>query len=125
MWLNISIPMTSTASGPTTTRDGLSCSKNADEIWGHNILGYDIPAIQEASTLNGSINGTSGDTFILSRLLFTDLLDRDFRSRPANMPGNIYGRHSLEAWGHRLGVHKSEFGKSLDGDWSTYTPRDA
>ena len=28
----------------------------------------------------------------------------------------------LEAWGHRLGVHKSEFGKSLDGDWSTYTP---
>ena len=27
-----------------------------------------------------------------------------------------------EAWGHRLGVHKSEFGKSLAGDWSTYTP---
>jgi len=38
------------------------------------------------------------------------------------MPAQLYGRHSLESWGHRLGCHKSEFGKSLDGDWSTYSP---
>ena len=66
--------------------------------------------------------GKAYDTLILSRLFFTDILDRDFRQRAAGMPANLYGRHSLESWGHRLGQHKSEFGKSLDGDWSTYSP---
>ena len=106
---------------PSNYRDGLKLLQDATELWGHNIIGYDIPAIQTIHP-RWSPRGLVRDTLILSRLLFTDLLDRDFRSRPANMPGNLYGRHSLESWGHRLGVHKSEFGKSLDGDWSTFTP---
>ena len=82
----------------------------ADELWGHNIIGYDYQAIKEIYP-KWDYKGRTYDTLILSRLFFTDLLDRDFRSRPANMPANLYGRHILEAWGHRLGVHKSEFGK--------------
>ena len=107
--------------GPDNYKDGLQLLLKADELWGHNIIGYDIPAIQTLFP-RWSPKGLVRDTLILSRLLFTDLLDRDFRSRPANMPGNLYGRHSLEAWGHRLGVHKSDFGKGLAGDWSTFTP---
>ena len=84
-------------------------------------MGYDYQAIREIYP-KWVYTGLTYDTLILSRLFFTDLLDRDFRSRPANMPANLYGRHSLEAWGHRLGIHKSEFGKSLAGDWSTYSP---
>ena len=106
---------------PSNYRDGLKLLQDATELWGHNIIGYDIPAIQTIHP-RWSPKGLVRDTLILSRLLFTDLLDRDFRSRPANMPGNLYGRHSLESWGHRLSVHKSEFGKSLGGDWSTFTP---
>ena len=102
-------------------KKGLAFLLTADQLWGHNIIGYDFQAIREIYP-KWAYKGTAYDTLILSRLFFTDLLDRDFRSRPANMPANLYGRHSLEAWGHRLGVHKSEFGKSLDGDWSTYTP---
>ena len=102
-------------------KEGLELLSKADELWGHNIVNYDIPAIQKL--VPGWVPpATQRDTLILSRLFFTDLLDRDFRSRPTNMPGNLYGRHSLEAWGHRLGHHKSEFGKSLEGDWSTYSP---
>ena len=100
---------------------GITMLMEATELWGHNIVGYDYEAIREIYPFF-EYRGLTYDTLILSRLFFTDLLDRDFRSRPANMPSNLYGRHSLEAWGHRLGVHKSEFGKSLDGDWSTYTP---
>ena len=100
---------------------GLDFLLTADELFGHNIIGYDYEAIRKIYPL-WSFKGTTYDTLILSRLLFTDLLDRDFRSRPANMPPNLYGRHSLESWGHRLNVHKSEFGKSLEGDWSIYTP---
>ena len=106
---------------PHQTKQGLQLLKEADELWGHNIVGYDIEAIKELYP-KWTTKAKLYDTLILSRLFFTDLLDRDFRSKPANMPGNLYGRHSLEAWGHRLGVHKSEFGKQLDGDWSTYSP---
>ena len=102
-------------------RDGLQLLRNADELWGHNIVGYDIEAIKELFP-KWSPKGLVRDTLILSRLLFTDIRDRDFRSRPVNMPAQLYGRHSLEAWGHRLNVHKSEFGKTLDNDWSTYSP---
>ena len=104
-----------------TIKDGLKFLLTADELWGHNIQGYDYEAIKELFP-KWDFKGKTYDTLILSRLFFTDILDRDFRSRPANMPANLYGRHSLEAWGHRLGQHKSEFGKSLAGDWSTYTP---
>lgn len=100
---------------------GLNILSQAEELWGHNIVSYDIEAIKELVP-DWTYSGKLYDTLILSRLFFTDLLDRDFRLRPANMPAQLYGRHSLEAWGHRLGVHKSEFGKSLEGDWSVYTP---
>ena len=100
---------------------GLEFLLTADQLWGHNIVGYDYQAIREIHP-DWVYKGTTYDTLILSRLFYTDLLDRDFRSRPANMPANLYGRHSLEAWGHRLGKHKSEFGKQLAGDWSTYSP---
>ena len=101
--------------------EGLKFLGEADELWGHNIIGYDIEAIKEL-VQDWTYKGKLFDTLILSRLFFTDLLDRDFRTRPTNMPAQLYGRHSLEAWGHRLGIHKSEFGKSLEGDWSTYSP---
>ena len=107
--------------GPTEIDEALKLLQSADELWGHNIIGYDFQALREVYP-DFRFTGTAYDTLILSRLLFTDILDRDFRSRPANMPAQLYGRHSLESWGHRLGVHKSEFGKSLGNDWSTYSP---
>ena len=102
--------------------DGVKVLMEADELWGHNIVNYDIEALKELYPQFEGYKAKLYDTLILSRLFFTDMLDRDFRSRPANMPANLYGRHSLESWGYRLGVQKSEFGKTLDGDWSTYTP---
>ena len=102
-------------------REGLALIRDADEIWGHNIIGYDVQAIQELYP-KWKPKGKVLDTLILSRLFFTDMLDRDFRSRPALMPANLYGRHSLESWGYRLNVMKSEFGKTLKNDWSTYSP---
>ena len=101
--------------------EGIKLLQQADELWGHNIIGYDFEALK-AIYPDFTYEGITYDTLILSRLFFTDMLDRDFRSRPANMPAQLFGRHSLESWGHRLGIHKSEFGKSLAGDWSTYTP---
>ena len=33
----------------------------------------------------------------------------------------VYGRHSLEAWGYRLKCFKGDFGKH-EGSWEEYTP---
>ncbi len=99
--------------------NGVNILMEADEIWGHNWIGFDAQFIKECFPY-WNPKGTTRDTLILSRLFMTDMLDRDFRARPANMPGNLYGRHSLESWGYRLGCLKSEFGKQTD--WSTYSP---
>ena len=72
----------------------------ADEVWGHNFLSFDTEFIKEIYPFFKPKK--IYDTLILSRLFFTDLLDRDFRSKPANMPANLYGRASLESWGYRL-----------------------
>ena len=36
-----------------------------------------------------------------------------------NMPTKLYGRHSLEAYGYRLGVYKGDFAK--DTDWKEWS----
>jgi DNA polymerase I-like protein with 3'-5' exonuclease and polymerase domains len=101
---------------------GLTLLMEAEEIWGHNIVGFDVEAIKEIYPFFKPWKTKYYDTLILSRLFFTDMLDRDLRCKPANMPGNLYGRHSLESWGYRLGILKSEYGKQLHGDWSQYNP---
>ena len=101
--------------------EGLSQLMVAKEIWGHNAIGFDLEAIASIYPFFNDCTATCYDTLILSRLFFTDMLDRDFRTRPVNMPANLYGRHSLKSWGYRLGVLKSEYGEQLEGDWSTYT----
>lgn len=97
---------------------GITLLEEADELWGHNICCYDIPAIREIYPFFDP-KAKCFDTLILSRMFFSDILDRDFRSKPPQMPQQLYGRHSLESWGYRLGEYKSEFGKKTDWkNWS-------
>lgn len=105
---------------PSVT-SGITVLMEATELWGHNIVSYDFEAIREIYPFF-DYQGKVYDTLILSRLFFTDMLDRDFRAKPVNMPAQLYGRHSLESWGYRLGVLKSQYGKTLQGDWHEYTP---
>jgi DNA polymerase I-like protein with 3'-5' exonuclease and polymerase domains len=52
-------------------------------------------------------------------MFFPDILKDDFRKKPIGMPTKLFGRHSLESWGYRLGDYKGEFGKTTDwSDWS-------
>jgi DNA polymerase-1 len=56
---------------------GLAFLLCADELWGHNIVGYDYQAIREIYP-KWVYKGTTYDTLILSRLFFTDLLARGY-----------------------------------------------
>jgi DNA polymerase-1 len=98
--------------------EGVNLLAEAKLLVGHNIVYFDIPVIQGLYPFF-KYEGDTLDTLILSRLFYPDILNRDFRKRPIGMPAKLYGRHSLEAWGYRLGHYKGEFAKTTDwAEWS-------
>ena len=96
----------------------LSYLEDADVLIGHNIIGFDIPII---TSLYPWFNprGIIVDTLLLSRLYHPNLLDIDQKRNWKHMPLQLYGRHSLEAYGYRLGEYKGSFSKTTDWkEWS-------
>ena len=90
----------------------------ADYIIGHNILGYDLPLIKSLYPFFNP-TGIVIDTLLLSRLYHPNLLDIDKAHAWNHMPLQLYGRHSLEAYGYRLGEYKGNFGKTTNWkEWS-------
>tara|TARA_R100001594_G_scaffold140351_1_gene185426 strand:+ start:22 stop:609 length:588 start_codon:yes stop_codon:yes gene_type:complete len=88
----------------------------ADVIIGHNIINFDIPIIKKLYPYFNP-TGVIIDTLLLSRLYHPNLLDIDKRSN--YIPTKLFGRHSLEAYGHRLGEYKGDFGMTTDWkEWS-------
>tara|TARA_R100000353_G_scaffold56734_1_gene45015 strand:- start:270 stop:683 length:414 start_codon:yes stop_codon:yes gene_type:complete len=90
----------------------------ADYIIGHNIVGYDLPLIKSIFAWFNP-TGIIIDTLLLSRLYHPNLLAIDKRHAWKHMPLQLYGRHSLESYGYRLGEYKGSFAKNTDWkEWS-------
>ena len=111
---------------PTGTGKGMSSPivraiqyiEQAKVIIGHNIIGYDLPVIRKLYPFFDPV-GTVIDTLLLSRLYHPRLMSLDKARNWPHMPLQLYGRHSLEAYGYRLGEYKGEFGKTTDWkEWS-------
>lgn len=97
--------------------DTLKELMKADEIIGHNIIAFDIPVIQKLYPWFKP-KGKVTDTLVLSRLLHSDLKAEDGpRLATKQIDASLYGHHSLEAWGQRLGFHKAEYTGGWD-EWS-------
>jgi DNA polymerase-1 len=107
---------------PGEIEDGLRLLQSAQEIIGHNILAYDIPALQKIYPDFSVIGIKVTDTLVLSRLFHSDLKNEDYQTPRTgdDFPKKMYGSHSLKAWGLRLGIHKGDFGEQTD--WSEWTP---
>lgn len=124
----------------------LEILQNADYLIGQNLLGYDIPAIQKIYPWFKP-KGIIIDTQILSQLIYPNMYKVDPIRNKFIMPlkrklnkidkeeepelhkeltkelkfyNSLYGKHSLKAWGYRLGEYKGTFHE--DADWSTWTP---
>jgi len=92
--------------------------EEADHIIGHNSIGYDIPVLKHLYPFFNP-RGTVLDTLVLSRCVHPDLLSIDQKRKWKHMPLQMYGRHSLESYGYRLGEYKGSFAKTTDWkDWS-------
>ena len=99
---------------PLELYDALDVLSKADELYGHNIIDYDLPALEKV--FNWKPNCIVRDTLLLSRMIWSNIGDRDYKSLPKGMSPRLYGSHSLKAWGYRLGVHKGDY----DGGWDEW-----
>jgi len=94
--------------------DGVKLLMDADLLVGHNILDFDIPAVQlifpwfqpQARII---------DTLVMSRMCFADVKEKDFRmAAKGDLEGRLIGLQGLEAWGQRLGKHKGDYKKDRE-----------
>ena len=102
--------------------EGLHWLNSADVIVGHNIINYDLPVLRKTYPWFNT-NANVVDTLVLSRLYHPNMMEIDRKLKEAGkisrMPLQLLGRHSLEAYGHRLGEYKGEFGKT--SDWKQWS----
>lgn len=98
--------------------EGLEILSKAETIFAHNGIGYDIPALKKVHP-GWQYSGKVFDTLVAARTRWAHIKETDFAlQRKGRLPGQFIGRHSLEAWGYRMGVHK--VGTDIT-DWSVWT----
>jgi DNA polymerase-1 len=62
---------------PTSLPHALELLSSAEELVGHNILGFDLPALRKVYP-DWLFQGKVTDTLVLSRLVHSDLTNEDF-----------------------------------------------
>jgi hypothetical protein len=91
---------------------GLRMLMEADVVVGHNILKYDIPVMTKLYPWFSIDKDKVFDTLIASRVIWADIKTPDHtraKSATLKFPSRLIGSHSLDAWGHRLGLHKGSY----------------
>jgi len=97
-------------------KEALKLLSEAELIIGHNIIKYDIPVLKKLYGFK--TKAKVFDTLVATRLIWSDLTDSDMkRVHTINYPRSLVNRHSLKAWGIRLGNYKQQ----IDTDWSVFT----
>lgn len=98
-----------------TIQKGLDFLNTGDMLFGHNIVGYDIPMFEKL--FGWQPNGLIRDTLVLARLLFPDQKDKDFRLKEqGKLEGRDIGKHTLDSWGQRLGMFKGDYRKKKEAE---------
>lgn len=114
---------------PHEVEEGVKRLYNAvmsgEEIIGHNIIDYDIPAMNKVFpwfTVPYNKRSFVVDTLVLSRLIYSNINDIDAGMlRSGKLPGKLYGSHSLKAWGYRLGELKGTYAEDTEDAWAVFS----
>jgi DNA polymerase I-like protein with 3'-5' exonuclease and polymerase domains len=100
-----------------TIEQGLSLLSEAERVYAHNGIRFDLPAIQKVYpgfTLKGELR----DTYVTACFLWAHIADADYDLvRKGRFPSKLVGSHALEAWGYRLGAEKIVY----DGGWDEWS----
>lgn len=107
-----------------SVREGVTLLAGAEVLYAHNGIGFDGKVLEKLYP-DIPIRGTMKDTFVLAAARFAHIKDLDFKS-PA-FPRTLIGRHSLKAWGVRLGNKKIDYTdwckeNGIEDPWAKWTP---
>jgi hypothetical protein len=109
------------APGFPTIEEGLRVLSKAERVYGHNIIDYDIPVLRKLYP-DWTPPARALDTLVVARMRWAHIKSTDFAlHRKGKLPGQFIGRHSLEAWGFRMGILKGDFGKN--NEWEFWSKR--
>ena len=97
-----------------SNKDAIKLLEEAELIIGHNIIKFDIPVLEKL--YSATFKGKIFDTLVGTRLVYADIKESDFSKK--DFPKDCIGRHSLKAWGNRIGEYKEQ----IETDWQTFTP---
>lgn len=90
--------------------DGLALAAQAERVYGHNIIEFDYPALRKVHPTFHLRRDQISDTQVIAQMRWAHIAPRDYDLARANkFPANLAGLHTLEAWGHRLGIQKIEY----------------
>jgi DNA polymerase-1 len=102
---------------PHSIDPGVKLLMKADVLIGHNILKFDIPAIQKVYPWFKP-KAKLMDTLILARLIFPEIAKMDYGlAEKGQLPKKLIGRYSLEAFGYRIGEYKGDY----KGGWAEWS----
>lgn len=110
--------------GPDEIPQGLTVLAMADKLIAHFGLGYDFPALEKVTNFRVP-KERQVDTVVLARLKFPNIKELDSKfsktliAKSGEGMGDEFGKHSIAAWGIRLGIPKLHTGIE---DWSQWTP---
>lgn len=114
--------------------DFIALINDAERVVGHNWIKFDHEVLRKLYPDTFTLPEDKVlDTLVLGRLLFPDIKQKDydraaawrackeaiendrdwFLAVPREFPGQMIGRHSLEAWGYRLGLHKGDYSANM------------
>jgi DNA polymerase-1 len=104
---------------------GLEVLEQAEKVYGHNIITFDIPALKKVyPTFN--LTAKSLDTYVTAAYRWAHQKEADFQqAKLGKFPARLAGSHTLEAWGYRLGVHKGGYTEwckqaGIEDPWSQW-----
>jgi DNA polymerase-1 len=131
---------------PHEIEEYLDILQGAEEAWFHNGIGYDEKVLAKLFPDRDLSKVKFYDTMVLGYLVYPDIKQTDFERWarwkpyaeflkaevkaeakgeeppvwkgpvPPYFPGDLMGRHSLKAWGCRLGNYKGDY----DGGWDSF-----
>jgi DNA polymerase-1 len=82
----------------SSLKEGLERLASADMIVGHNSIRYDVPVLNKLYP-KLKLPKRHWDTMVMARTIHTMIREEDAIRK---VPGDIFGLHSLKAWGYRL-----------------------
>lgn len=104
---------------PDQIDEGLALLSKASVLIGHNIQRHDIPLLTKLTGWTKGKDVVIRDTMVCARVIYPNVKATDpALIRNGQMPpGRDYaGKHTIAAWGYRLGEHKGDYAQIKEAE---------